>query len=320
MKQPIIFGISSTRLTDEEKALFAKNIVTGFILFRRNIESKDQLSLLINELKSLYSHEHKVQIFIDQEGGRVARLKPPIIDNTYPDMKFFADMSDTRGLNYVCNAVKSNFFDLMTTLKRLDIDSPCAPVADLLSPITNNIIGDRSFGNEVQKVVTLCNASISGIETAGGIAIIKHIPGHGRAISDSHLELPVVEVSLEQLNKTDFEIFRQLAQHNKSIWAMTAHIIFNALDDKLPVTLSRDAIKFIREDIGFTGTLLSDDICMHALHQGVDINNIKELTQSIYKVTKDALYAGCDIILHCNGRLEEMEAVLLATSEYFDHI
>ena len=100
---------------------------------------------------------------------------------------------------------------------------------------------------------------------------------------------------------------------------MTAHIIFNALDDKLPVTLSQDAINFIRKDIGFTGTLLSDDICMHALHEGINTDNREEFTQSIYKVTKESLQAGCDIILHCNGELDEMEAVVVATSEYFDH-
>lgn len=263
-KKPFILGVSGINLTLLEKQLFIKNPVYGFILFKRNIIDKEQLLTLIKDLRNLYDYE--ILIFVDQEGGRVARLKPPIIDQIYPAASYFTNLYDLQGAKEAGQAVYDNYASLMSSLKEFTINSPCAPVVDLRYSYTDNVIGDRSFGGSVTKVVDLASEAIKAIEEQGGVAIIKHIPGHGRATCDSHYQLPRITNSLEELNNSDFEVFRQLSKNNKIIWAMTTHIIFDALDPDLPVTLSSDAISFIRKEIGFTGTLVSDDICMLALH------------------------------------------------------
>ena len=308
--KPIIFGISGTNLTSQEKDFFINNPVVGFILFKRNIESNLQLLKLVSELKELY-HNHSLLplIFIDQEGSRVARLKPPLASLEYPPAEFFNKLYESNGKNLAINATRDNYLQLMADLRKYGINSPCAPVADLRYTYTDNIIGNRSFGSKVTEVVELCLAAIDGITELGGIPIIKHIPGHGRATCDSHLALPHVKTSLEELNISDFEVFRQLSKDKKTQWAMTAHIIFDALDNMLPVTISKKAINFIREDIGFKGTLISDDICMHALHVGIDFNIKSAFIDSLAKVSKQAFEAGCDIVCHCSGNIEEMRAV-----------
>lgn len=356
MVKPVIFGISGTHLTDDEISLFKENEATGFILFARNIETKQQVQNLTGELKALYP-DRQTPIFIDQEGGRVARIKPPVAKTLFPSAEHFA-------INYQSNRIqtkhelKANYVDLMSELKEFGIDSPCAPVCDIKFAGASDIIGDRSFGENPKQVIDLCKTAISGIARAGGIPFIKHIPGHGRAMVDSHFELPIVEDSLEVLEETDFAVFKELA--NEQVWGMTAHIIYQALDPDNTATTSSKVIEYIRNNIGFKGTLVSDDICMYALHGAVGKKNavlkrvlnlvsqnkewkekyaeqlentfgfdtheignpiiieqcenklleIKPVfLESLVKVTRMTLDAGCDIVLHCSGDLEEMQAV-----------
>lgn len=359
-KKPLIFGIAGTSLTMQEKELLSKNPIYGFILFKRNIVDREQLLKLVQDLRGLY--DYNILIFVDQEGGRVARLKPPIIDIEYPPAGDFGRIYDQEGAENAYLKVFANYSSLMKSLKEYRIDSPCCPVADLRYPYTDNAIGDRSFGDSVVKVVGLCAKTIEAIEGQGGIAIIKHILGHGRATCDSHYKLPSVTSSLAELNNTDFEVFRQLSKNAKAGWAMTAHIIFEALDTNLPVTLSPTAIKFIRNDIGFKGMLVSDDICMLALHGEIgakysivkkpltifekqdstttisnqdleklieygiikdksDQTGLKkylveefpklkaEFVTSIVEVARQTIVAGCDLVLHCSGDIQEMTAV-----------
>jgi len=308
MTKPIIFGINSLTLTDQEQQLFTENEVYGFILFKRNIDSRDQLIKLVASLKALYPNK-TVPIFVDQEGGRVARIKPPIIQKEYPAMEEFGILYDS-DKRVALEAVRINHENLLKELKALAIDCACSPVADLRFAYTDNVIGDRSFGGDVTKVVELCNAAIEGIRAAGGLVVIKHIPGHGRATSDSHLSLPRVTTSLDELNKTDFEVFRQLSKNKDIDFAMTAHIVYDALDAQLPATLSSRTIKFIREDIGFKGILMSDDICMKALHVNINYAIKDEYLANLKLVAKQSLEAGCDIALHCSGDIEEMQAVI----------
>lgn len=359
-QKPLIFGLSGPTLSQEERKLFQENPVKGFILFKRNIVDSPQLTSLIKDLKSLYDY-YKPLILIDQEGGRVARLKPPLIEKEYPASGSFGAIYDDNPED-ACAQVYKNYCSIMEDLKNYQIDSPCAPVADLRYPWADKVIGDRSFGSGVQKVVDLGSAAIRGIAAQGGIAIIKHMPGHGRATCDSHDNLPVIDTPLPELQETDFEVFRQLATHNQDAWAMTAHIIYKVLDPKNPVTLSAEAINFIRKDIGFKGVLITDDICMHALHvpncetyffakQLLDLLENEEtsdpkynailaklidnklitenteplqqtqqlraalpqlkaiFTASVAKVAYEAEAAGCDIVLHCSGDLQEMTAI-----------
>ena len=356
MIKQVIFGISGTRLTKEERELFTKHEAIGFILFSRNIETKHQVQSLTSELKALYPNKETL-IFIDQEGGRVARIKPPIAKKLFPSAEHFA-------LNYESNKaqakqeLKENYIDLMSELKTLGIDSPCAPVCDIRIDEASDVVGDRSFGATAEQVIDLCKSAIAGIEQAGGISFIKHIPGHGRATVDSHFELPIVNTPLSTLESTDFAVFKGLASEKS--WGMTAHIIYEALDPENTVTTSSKAIEYIRTNIGFKGILVSDDLCMYALHGSIGEKNatlkkvisiaksnkewkekysekletmfgfdthemgnqivieqcekklleIKpEFLESLSKVTKMTLDAGCDITLHCSGDLEEMQAV-----------
>lgn len=364
--KPLIFGILSTALTFSEKELFKKNRVCGFILFQRNIENREKLADLIKEIKALYP-DYKPKILIDQEGGRVARLKPPIILHTYPAAAAFGELYSKKGKVVACNAVYKNYSKLMQDLKKLGIDSPCAPVADLHFSFTDQAIGDRSFGSKVSSVVDLCTEAIRAIKDEGGIPILKHIPGHGRATIDSHFQLPHVYATLEELNNSDFEIFRKLSknsQDKEKNWAMSAHILYKSIDNELPVTLSNKAINFIRDEIGFKGTIISDAIEMGALHgdlgvryqlvtqilsinnsndksrklfdefvnkcinQGVikDRNDLLALREqrnktksdfacSIAKVANQALEAGCDLVLHCNGDIGQMRKICEVVQE-----
>lgn len=324
--KPLIFGISGPSLTQAERDFFSTRLVIGFILFKRNIESEEQLHTLVKDLRGLYL-EKKILIFVDQEGGKVARLKPPLIAEEYPEAQFFCQTYLKEGSKKAIEITKNSYKKLMNDLKKYDLDSPCCPVADLHFDFADQIIGDRSFGKTSSQVVDLCKAAISGIEEAEGIPIIKHIPGHGRALCDSHLKLPRVETQLEELNNTDFKVFRQLSSSVK--WAMIAHILYDCLDPELPATLSPKVINFIREKIGFQGIIVTDDICMLALHGKIgqqyfeaknsldkvheEINTLKRLfIESLVNVTKKSIAAGCNVVLHCSGDIDEIHAVYKA--------
>ena len=276
-----ILGISSLILNEQEKELIKNFQPYGIILFKRNCADQLQLKKLNQQIKFLAP---EVKIFIDQEGGRVARLKAPNFIE-FPAAASFASSEQ----------VYDNYYKMGKYLAEFEIDVNCAPVADLLYPQGHNIIGDRSFGSNINKVVEFAAAAANGLLDAKIIPVIKHIPGHGLATLDSHESLPVINESLNILEETDFKIFKQLAEFPM---AMTAHMIFTALDDKLPVTLSKKAINYIRETLNYKNILISDDL------------NMKALSGNVEDLACDALNAGCNYVLHCNGNLNEMEKIL----------
>lgn len=293
---PLIFGISGKVLTEKEKYFFKKSKPLGIILFARNIESPEQLKNLTSAIKDLLP---EVKIFTDQEGGKVQRVK---FSGKYPTSEYFAKKYEDNK-EEAKKAVKENYSKMTLELKNLGIDSPCGPVCDLRFEGAHDVIGDRAFGYDPEQVVDLCTMAIEGIVEQNGIPVIKHMPGHGRAKVDSHHKLPIVDTELETLEKTDFKTFKELASI-KEVWAMTAHIIYTALDEEKPATLSKKVIEYIREVIGFKGKLMSDAINMKALH-----NKNMSLLENLKIITKETFEAGCDIVLHCSGNMDEMEAV-----------
>ena len=285
--KPVIYGIKGTSLNDEEKYFFSKNSCIGFILFSRNIVDKIQLKNLTDSLRELM--EGEVLILIDQEGGRVARLAPPIW-NAYPAGKYFADLYQQNPHN-AKQKLFENYAQIARDLIEVGINVDCAPVLDVLNPKTHKVIGDRAFGENPHQVAELGIEVCNGLLSCGVYPVIKHIPGHGRGACDSHLELPIVDASLQELREVDFAPFKAL---NSQKFAMTAHILYNAIDKNNCATISKNAIDLIRHEIGFENILMSDDISM------------KALTQSFAVKTKAILEAGCDLVLHCNGEMAEM--------------
>jgi len=294
--KPIIFGLTGTALSEEERVFFESHKPYGFILFKRNLESREQIISLIKDLKTIAP-----KIFIDQEGGRVARIKPPINDKLYPPVAEFGALALSESLEVAEDAVRDNYRQLMADLLELGINITCTPVVDLHFAGAHNVIGDRSFSSDPKIVSALSIATLEGLRQGGGDGVIKHIPGHGRSSCDSHLDLPIVTASLEELEQTDFAAFKPLSK--LATYAMTAHILYTALDPDLPATLSKTVIAYIRNEIGFTGTLMTDDLSM------------KALKGDFAYLTRTSLEAGCDLVLHCNGNMEEMIQIAGAISE-----
>ncbi len=286
-----ICGVAGTVLSDGERRFLSQYRPFGVILFARNCETPEQVKSLVGDIRSALDHP-LTTILIDQEGGRVARLKPPHW-RAYPPAARFASLADS-DIETAKRATYMNARLIAYDLHQLGINVNCAPLADLPVPGSHNIIGDRAFGTEVSRVVALARAQAEGLRDGGVISVLKHIPGHGRALADSHEELPVVTASKAELEATDFAPFKALADLPMG---MTAHVLFTALDAERVATLSPEAIRVIREEIGFDGVLMSDDVSMKALK-----GNMGALTRGIYE-------AGCDIVLHCNGNMEEMQAI-----------
>ena len=291
-----IFGCAGARPTAEERAFFRDARPWGFILFARNIETADQVRALNAELREAAGDDGAL-VFVDQEGGRVQRLKPPLARLRRPAQAFGA-LHD-RDPRAAVEAVRLNHQLIAHELRALGFDADCAPCIDLRLPEAHAVIGDRAFGREPARVSALGRAALDGL-LAGGVApVVKHIPGHGRATADSHLDLPVVTTPLDMLEMTDFQPFRALAD---APMAMTAHVTFTAVDPDACVTLSHRAIQtVVRGLIGFDGLLMSDDLSMRALGGAFEDR------------TERAIAAGCDIVLHCNGDMAEMAAVASAT-------
>ncbi len=280
------------RFPPKSEFFFKKHNPFGYIIFARNLKKPEQIKNLNQELREISSNPN-IPILIDQEGGRVARLKPPHFRKSLPAGVFFKLAK--RDLEEAKKAVYINSRLMAHELVSLGINVDCAPVVDILFPESNEAaVGNRAFGDTPEMVATLATEMCRGFQDGGIIPVIKHIPGHGRAKSDSHHHLPVVDATLKTLETTDFAAFRLL---NKMPWAMTAHITYTAIDEKNPATLSRKVIDMIRKDIGFEGLLLTDDISM------------KALSGSFASRCKQSLAAGCDVILHCNGKMEEMEEI-----------
>ena len=295
--KPVIYGIKSISLNDDEKYFFSKNSCIGFILFSRNIVDKIQLKKLTDSLRELM--EGEVLILIDQEGGRVARLAPPNW-NTYPAGKYFADLYQQNPQN-AKQKLFENYAQIARDLVEVGINVDCAPVLDVLNPKTHKVIGDRAFGENPHQVADLGIEVCNGLLSCGVYPVIKHIPGHGRGACDSHLELPIVDASLQELREVDFAPFKAL---NSQKFAMTAHILYSAIDKNNCATISKNAIDLIRHEIGFENILMSDDVSM------------KALTQSFAVKTKTILEAGCDLVLHCNGEMAEMLEINSALPNY----
>jgi beta-N-acetylhexosaminidase len=287
-----IFGVSGLALTQEERSFFQDAQPLGFIVFARNIETPEQLRRLVDDLRSTVSHAD-APVLIDQEGGRVQRLRPPHWRAAAPAARFGALARQKAQAG--AKAVFLNHQLIGAELAALGIDVDCAPLIDVHQPGAHDVIGDRAFSGDPEEVATLGRAAAEGLMSAGITPIIKHIPGHGRSMVDSHLDLPRVATSHAELARTDFLPFRKL---NDMPWAMTAHIVYEAIDPTLPATLSPKVIaEIIRGEIGFDGLLLSDDLSMKALNGPLD------------DLTYRALKAGCDVALHCNGKMEEMRLI-----------
>lgn len=296
MTAAAIFGCHGHRLSDAEKAFFRDAKPWGFILFARNIDTADQTRALIEELREA-AGDGEALVFVDQEGGRVQRLKPPLARLRRP-AQMFGDLY-RRDPQAALDAVRMNHRLIAQECMDVGFDADCVPCLDIRVPQTHAVIGDRSFGEDPNVIAALGRAAIDGC-LAGGVApVIKHIPGHGRAMADSHLELPVVETPLEILEKTDFAPFRALAD---APMAMTAHVVYTAIDPDHCATLSHRVIStVIRGHIGFDGLLMTDDLSMHALGGAFEDR------------VRGSLAAGCDMILHCNGDMAEMEAIASVT-------
>ena len=304
--QPLFLGLAGLVLNDDERALFRAANPAGYILFKRNVDSPDQVRALTQSLRDLAGRD--VPILIDQEGGRVARLRPPHWPE-FPTGERFGLLYDKAPITAI-EACRLNALALAALLKDLGINVDCLPLLDVRDTQGHDIIGDRSFGAEPMVVSALGKAVLDGFRAGGICGVVKHIPGHGRARADSHLELPVVTASREDLER-DFEPFRRLAD---APMAMTAHITYTALDAARCATLSPDVIDFIRQDIGFGGLLMSDDLGMHALGNPQSGGHPpgSNALQDFGARALASLDAGCDIALHCSSNFNEMRSIVEA--------
>jgi beta-N-acetylhexosaminidase len=306
MMQPLFFGLAGQALSADEVALFKAADPAGYILFKRNIDTPDQVRALTASLRDLAGRD--VPILIDQEGGRVARLRPPHWPE-FPAGEIFGRLYDKAPITAI-EACRLNALALAALLRGLGINVDCLPLLDVRDPGGHDIIGDRSFGTQPLVVAALGKAVLDGFQAGGICGVVKHIPGHGRARADSHLELPVVTTPRDELER-DFIPFRRLAN---APMAMTAHITYTALDAQRCATLSPAVIEFIRQDIGFGGLLMSDDLGMHALgnpQSGGHPPGSNALADFGARALA-SLEAGCDIALHCSGDFAEMRSIVEA--------
>ena len=288
---PAIFGISGTTLTAEERAFFKEADPAGYILFARNCETRDQMRALTDDLRSIHGRDRLI-ISIDQEGGRVVRMKPPVWPK-YPAGEAFAKLFELAPVSAI-EAARVNAEAMAHDLAEVGVSVDYHAPFDVRRPETDDVIGDRALGSEPMQVAALGRAVLDGMARAGVVGCLKHMPGHGRATADSHKELPVVAASDAEL-EVDIEPFRSLAAHPLG---MSAHIVFEAWDAQRPATLSPTVIeKVIRQRIGFDGLLLTDDIDMQALEG------------SIVERGAAALDAGCDIILNCWAKMDDQQAI-----------
>jgi beta-N-acetylhexosaminidase len=291
MARAFITGVAATTISPTERSFLRETSPWGLILFKRNIENPQQVAALIKEFLNAVGRQ-AAPVLIDQEGGRVQRMGPPQWPS-YPPGAVYGELYDQdQALGTA--AAKLGARLIAADLEAVGITVDCLPLADLRLPGADAVIGNRAYGSTPAKVAAIAAAVAEGLMEGGVLPVLKHIPGHGRATADSHLRLPVVDTGRAELDATDFAAFRPLAGLPM---AMTAHVVFSAIDT-LPATTSPTIIKdVIRGHIGFDGLLMSDDVSMGAL------------AGSIGQRSKAALSAGCDVVLHCNGKLEEMQEV-----------
>jgi beta-N-acetylhexosaminidase len=289
-----ITGVGGPTLTDAERSFLRQAQPWGLIVFARNIGAPDELRRLTDEFRSTVGRD--APVLVDQEGGRVQRMGPPHWPK-YPPAAVYGQLyarDQARGIT----AADLGGRLIAADLNRVGIDVDCAPVADLPASDADPIIGDRAFGTSPDAVIALAGAFARGLMAGGVLPVVKHMPGHGRATADSHKKLPVVTADRATLAATDFAPFRGLADLPIG---MTAHVVFTAIDPVAPATASAAIVHdVIRRAIGFAGLLMSDDISMGAL------------SGSLGERTRAAFAAGCDVVLHCNGDMAEMDAVAAA--------
>lgn len=281
-----ILGVEGTHLSQEERAFLQAARPFGFILFARNIDTPDQVRALCSELREATGDD--APILIDQEGGRVQRLRGPIWREWLPPLEQVMLAGD-----HAEEAMYARYRIIAHELIDLGLDANCAPLVDLAGAETHPFLKSRCYGEQPEQVSAIGRAVAKGLSDGGVLPVLKHVPGHGRATVDSHLALPVVESAAETLSTCDFAPFKALADLPM---AMTAHIVYSAMDAR-PATLSPVLISFIREELGMDGLLMTDDIGMKALDGEVG------------DLSEQSIAAGCDVVLHCNGDLDEMRQV-----------
>ena len=290
--KPVIFGIAGPELTPEERAFFAVAEPAGYILFRRNVVDRAQLRALTDSLREVTGRE-RLPILIDQEGGRVARMQPPEWPD-FPAGPAFDALYEKAPMSAI-EAARANAQAIGLMLAEVGVTVDCLPLLDVAQPDTAEIIAIRAYGREPMRVAAMGRATLEGLAAGGVVGVVKHMPGHGRALVDSHLSLPTVTASAEEL-EVDLEPFRRLAQ---APMAMTGHIVFTAWDAERPATLSPLVVdRIIRGAIGFDGLLMTDDIDM------------KALSGSPGDKAAAAIAAGCDVVLDCWARMDEMVEVV----------
>lgn len=286
-----ILGCEGPVLSQREAAVFRDADPWGFILFARNVETPEQLVRLTGELR--HAVGRAAPVLIDQEGGRVQRMKPPLWRQWLPPLdQMVAAGAGAERATYLRYRI------IADELRRSGVDVNCAPLADVATEQTHAFLRNRCFGTDVTTVVAASRACAEGLLAGGVLPVIKHIPGHGRANLDTHLSLPRVTTGLAELEATDFAAFRGLADQPL---AMTAHIIFEAVDPEAPATQSAAVVKLIRQKIGFEGLLMTDDVSMQAL------------SGSMSQRSAASIAAGCDLVLHCNGDAAEIDQVVAAS-------
>lgn len=293
----LIFGCAGPELSAEERAFFRDADPLGFILFARNVDTPERTRRLVDELRSSVARAD-APVLIDQEGGRVARLRPPHWRKA-PPARVLGELY-ARNAELGLEATKLNSRLLAADVASIGCDVDCVPVLDIAFPETHAVIGDRAYADRPEPVAALGRAAAEGLLAEGVMPVIKHIPGHGRATVDSHEALPRVSAARAELERTDFVPFKLLSDLP---WAMTGHLLFEAIDARDCITVSAGAVQdVIRGHIGFDGLLLSDDLSMQALGGSLGDRSAR------------ALAAGCDIALHCNGRMGEMVEIAGRTS------
>ena len=294
---PLILGLAGPALSDAERGFFREVAPAGYILFRRNVIDRDQLRALTDELRAVAGRDD-VPILIDQEGGRVARMQPPEWP-AFPAGAAFDRLYEIAPASAI-EALRHNAQALAVMLREVGVNVDCLPLLDVRQPGAHDIIGDRALGSEPLRVAALGRATLDGLRTGGVVGVVKHVPGHGRAMADSHVELPVVEADAATL-ESDLFPFERL---NDAPMAMTAHVVYSTWDAERCASLSPTVIgKIVRGRIGFDGLLMSDDLGMAALTGGYD------------ERAAGVIAAGCDVALHCSGDMAEMQACAAGVGE-----
>ncbi len=295
----VIYSLKGCALSDDERSFFTQANPLGFILFARNCETPDQLRRLSDDLRMVVGRD--CPILVDQEGGRVQRLKPPVW-RSYPAMKHFGDLAAGGDEEKALEDLRFTMLQLGEELAECGVNVNCAPVLDVLSAVTHDVIGDRAFADDPALVGRLGLSVCRHLLAMGVVPVVKHLPGHGLARVDSHKDLPRVDASYEGLFSIDFEPFRIIfgSEVADRVWGMMAHVVYEALDPVHPASVSARVINdTVRGEMGFDGVLVSDDLGMEALarYGGVD------------KRALACLEAGCDVALYCGAVLPEMEKI-----------